>query len=126
VVSELGQLAEQRNDDTSASARFAEAYRLREQAAAAAPSSAAGEALQADAQQLVRALDRSGRSREACERLRQAQETHDVAAPDQELLERCQRVLRAPLRQRVELAPQLRRAPEEPAPVQQQQQQPTP
>ncbi len=120
VVSELGQLAEQRNDDTSASARFAEAYRLREQAAAAAPDSAAGEALEADAQQLVRALDRSGRSREACERLRQAQETHDVAAPDQELLDRCQRVLRAPLRSRVELAPQLRRAPEEPAPVQQQ------
>lgn len=118
VVSELGQLAEQRNDDTSASARFAEAYRLREQAAAATPNSAAGEALEADAQQLVRALDRSGRTREACERLRQAQESHDVAAPDQETLDRCQRVLRTPLRSRVELAPQLR-APEEPAPVQQ-------
>jgi hypothetical protein len=108
VVSELGQLAERRNDDTSASARFAEAYRLREQAAAAAPQSPAAEALQADAQQLVRALDRSGRTREACERLRQAQETHDVAAPDQATLDRCQATLRTPLRPRVELAPQLR------------------
>jgi hypothetical protein len=63
--------------------------------------------LEADAQQLVRALDRSGRTQEACEQLRQAQEAHDVAAPDQELLERCRR-LRVPLRQRVELAPQLR------------------
>lgn len=108
VVSSLGQIAEARDDDTSASARFAEAYRLREQAVAAAPQSPAAEALQADAQQLVRALDRSGRTREACERLRQAQETHDVAAPDQATLDRCQVLLRAQLRPRVELAPQLR------------------
>jgi tetratricopeptide (TPR) repeat protein len=116
VVSELGQIAEQRDDATSASARFAEAYRLREEAAAAAPNSTASEALEADAQQLVRALDRSGRTREACEHLRQAQESHDVAAPDQDLLDRCQRLLRAPLRSRVELAPRLR----QPAPAAQQ------
>lgn len=116
VVSQLGEIAEQRNDDTSASARFAEAYRLREQAVAAAPQSSAVEALQADAQQLVRALERSGRTREACERLRQAQETHDVAAPDQATLDRCQTLLRTQLRPRVELAPQLRvqRTPEAP------------
>jgi tetratricopeptide (TPR) repeat protein len=116
VVSELGQIAEQRNDNTSASARFAEAYRLREQAVAAAPQSPAAEALQADAQQLVRALDRSGRTREACERLRQAQETHDVAAPDQQTLDRCQATLSTPLRSRVELAPQLRTQRIAPAP----------
>jgi tetratricopeptide (TPR) repeat protein len=116
VVSELGQIAEQRNDNTSASARFAEAYRLREQAVAAAPQSPAADALQADAQQLVRALDRSGRTREACERLRQAQETHDIAAPDQATLDRCQVTLRTPLRSRVELAPQLRVQRTAPAP----------
>ncbi len=108
VASELGEIAQARGDWTSASARFAQAYDLREQSVAQAPNAAPSEMLQADAQQLVIALDRSGRTREACERLRQAQEAHDVAAPDQELLDRCQRVLRAPLRTRVELAPQLR------------------
>lgn len=126
VASELGQIAEARGDWTSASARFAQAYSLREQTVAQAPTSAAAEVLEADAQQLVIALDRSGRTQEACERLRQAQEAHDVAAPDQDLLDRCQRVSRTPLRTRVELAPQLRQrriAPEqqqapEQAPVQ--------
>lgn len=108
VVSNLGQISEQRNDWTSASARYAEAYRLREQSARQRSSSAASTELQADAQQLVIALDRSGRSREACERLRQAQQAHDVAAPDQELLDRCQRMLNTELRPEVELAPQLR------------------
>jgi hypothetical protein len=117
VVSELGQIAESRNDWTSASARFAEAYRLREQTAEAAPNSAAAEVLQADAQQLVRALDRSGRTREACERLRQAQEEHDVAAPDQELLERCRRLYRVQLRPDVQLAPTLRQRTITPAPT---------
>jgi tetratricopeptide (TPR) repeat protein len=108
VVSELGQIAERRGDWTSASARFAQAYTLREQVAAQTPDSPAAQAIEGDAQLLVRALDRSGRTREACERLRQAQEAHDVAAPDQDLLDRCQRLLRVPLRTRVELAPQLR------------------
>jgi tetratricopeptide (TPR) repeat protein len=107
VASQLGQIAEQRGDFTAASARFSQAYASREQLARQAPDSAAAHVLEADAQQLVRALDRSGRTQEACERLRQAQEAHDVAAPDQDLLERCRR-LRVPLRQRVELAPQLR------------------
>jgi hypothetical protein len=123
VVSQLGQIAESRNDYTSASARYAEAYRLREQSAGAQPAAGAQLALEADAQQLVRALDRSGRTREACERLRQAQEAHDVAAPDQELLNRCQTQFRVELRDRVELAPALRQrviAPEQrlaPAPA---------
>jgi|CXWL01.1.fsa_nt_gi tetratricopeptide (TPR) repeat protein len=121
VVGELGQIAERRNDWTSASARFAESYRLREQAAAAAPNSPTADAgLEANAQQLVIALDRSGRTREACERLRQAQEAHDVAAPDQELLNRCQTQFRTQLRPRVELAPQLQRqriAPQRTAPA---------
>jgi tetratricopeptide (TPR) repeat protein len=121
VVSQLGTIAETRGDFTSASARFAQAYQLREQTAQAAPNSVAAQAIDADAQQLVRALDRSGRPREACERLRQAQEAHDVAAPDQQTLDRCQRVLATPLRNRVELAPSLRVRPDvqrvQPAPA---------
>ncbi len=117
VVSQLGTIAETRGDFTSASARFAQAYQLREQTAQAAPNSVAAQAIDADAQQLVRALDRSGRTREACERLRQAQEAHDVAAPDQQTLDRCQRVLTAPLRNRVELAPSLRVQRVQPAPA---------
>lgn len=108
VISSLGQIAETRNDWSSASARYAEAYRLREQSARQTPGAGAATELQADAQQLVIALDRSGRTREACERLRQAQEAHDVAAPDQEMLDRCERELSTQLRPRVELAPQLR------------------
>lgn len=108
VATELGQIAEQRGDFTAASARFSQAYTAREQVAEAAPDSAAAESIGADAQQLVRALDRSGRTREACDRLRQAQEEHDVAAPDQELLQRCQRQFRTELRNDVQLAPQLR------------------
>lgn len=108
VASELGQIAEARGDFAAASARYSEAYTTRERLAAAAPESAAATQIDADAQQLVRALDRSGRTREACERLRQAQEAHDVAAPDQELLDRCQTQFRTPLRERVELAPRLR------------------
>lgn len=107
VASQLGSIAERRGDYSAASARFSQAYASREQLARQAPESAAAEVLAADAQQLVRALDRSGRTREACERLRQAQEAHDVAAPDQDLLDRCQR-LRVPLRERVQLAPELR------------------
>lgn len=109
VAAELGAIAESRNDWGGASARFAEAYRLREQSVARQPNAAASQAIQADAQQLVRALDRSGRTREACERLRQAQEAHDVAAPDQDLLDRCQREFRTQLAPRVEVAPQLQR-----------------
>jgi hypothetical protein len=41
--------------------------------------------------------------------LRQAQEQHDVAAPDEELLQRCQREFRTRLRSDVQLAPQLQR-----------------
>jgi tetratricopeptide (TPR) repeat protein len=107
VTSELGRIAEARGDFASASARFAQAYSLRERSLRDGDGVVA-EAVQADAQMLVRSLDRAGRTREACERLRQAQEAHDVAAPDQDLLDRCQRQYRVPLRARVELAPRLR------------------
>lgn len=110
VASQLGQIAEQRGDFSAASARFSQAYTAREQLAEQAPTSAAANVIQADAQQLVRALDRSGRTREACERLRQAQQEHDVAAPDQELLERCRTLFRTQLRNDVRLAPQLRQS----------------
>jgi tetratricopeptide (TPR) repeat protein len=115
VASQLGNIAEGRGDFTSASARYAQAYSLREQSAPQAADPAATQAIQADAQRLVIALNRSGRSQEACERLREAQERHDVAAPDEQTLEQCRRILRAPLRSRVELAPQLRRVPAAPA-----------
>jgi hypothetical protein len=107
VESGLGQIAEQRGDFAGASARFANAYRLREQTVAEQPASASAQVIEADAQQLVRSLDRGGRTQEACDQLRQAQEAHDVAAPDQALLERC-RNLRVRLNSDVQLAPQLR------------------
>lgn len=112
VASELGTIALERNDFTDASARFERAYRLRESTVESAPNSAAASVIDADAQQLVRSLDRSGRTREACERLRQAQTEHDVAAPDQDLLDRCQRLYRTQLLPRVELAPSLRVRPD--------------
>jgi len=108
VASELGNIADTRGDADAASARFAQAYSLREQVVQSAPNSAAAQAIDADAQQLVRSLNRSGRTQEACQTLQQAQQQHDVAAPDQATLDRCQRVLRAPLRNRVELAPAIR------------------
>jgi tetratricopeptide (TPR) repeat protein len=111
VASELGDIAVAREDWSGASARYERAYRLREQSVEAAPDSAAATVIDADAQQLVIALDRSGRTREACERLQQAQTEHDVAVPDEALLERCQR-MRVELRPRVEVAPQLRHNPQ--------------
>jgi hypothetical protein len=108
VATELGEIALMRGDFNAASARFSEAYLSRERLARTQPNAVPAQVIDADAQRLVRALDRSGRTREACEQLRQAQEAHDVAAPDQEILDRCQRILAVPLRTRVELAPQLR------------------
>lgn len=110
VASELGDIAVQRSDWSGASARYERAYRLREQSVEAAPNSAAAGVIDADAQQLVIALDRSGRTREACERLRQAQDEHDVSSPNQDLLDRCER-MRVQLRPGVEVAPQLRTNP---------------
>ncbi len=117
VASELGDIAVQRNDWSGASARFERAYRLRAESVQRAPSSAAAAVIDADAQRLVIALERSGRTREACETLREAQQEHDVAAPDQATLDRCQRILRAPLQQRIEIAPQLRTRAIQPAPA---------
>ncbi|MEJ0059945.1 MAG: TIR domain-containing protein [Terricaulis sp.] len=100
VASELGAIAESRQDWSAASARYAEAYRAREQAPTdgVAPTEAN---IEVDAQRLVRALDRSGRTREACDQLREAQVEHDVNAPEGELVERCQTQFRVPLRARV-------------------------
>jgi tetratricopeptide (TPR) repeat protein len=116
VASELGRIAERRGDFSAASARFAQAYSLREQTAAQAPNAGATQAIQADAQRLVIALNRSGRGEEACQRLQQAQEQHDVAAPDQQTLDQCQR-MRVRLRPQVQLSPQIRRATIQPAPT---------
>jgi tetratricopeptide (TPR) repeat protein len=107
VESRLGEIAEQRGEWDVASTRFAQAFELREQTAAQQPAIASEAVIQADAQQLVRALDRAGRTQEACNTLREAQAEHDVATPDQALLERC-RQLRVQVQPRVELAPRLR------------------
>ncbi len=116
VVSQLGRIAEHRGDFNAASARFAQAYSLREQTAGQAPNSASAQAIQADAQSLVIALNRSGRTQEACQRLQEAQQQHNVAAPDQATLDQCQR-MRVQLRPRIELAPQLRRGALQPSPT---------
>ena len=117
VASELGAIAERRQDWNAASARLSEAYRLREQVAAQAPEGApVQESLQRDAQRLVVALDRSGRTRQACERLQSAQEEHAVESPDASLEQRCQTQFR------VRLRPELMRqngAVVQPAPAQQ-------
>jgi tetratricopeptide (TPR) repeat protein len=109
IASQLGHIAERRGDFSSASARYAQAYSLREQMVRDKPSAAANQNVQADAQSLIIALNRSGRTQEACQQLKQAQEAHDVAAPDQATLDQCQHLLRAPLRARVGLSPALRR-----------------
>ncbi|MBI3439787.1 MAG: toll/interleukin-1 receptor domain-containing protein [Proteobacteria bacterium] len=116
VASELGRIAERRGDFSSASARFAQAYSLREQTATPTSNAVAAQAIQADAQRLVIALNRSGRSEEACQRLQQAQEQHDVAAPDQQTLDQCQR-MRVRLRPQVQLSPAIRRATIQPGPA---------
>lgn len=108
VASELGEIAIQRNDWTGASARFERALSLREQSAGQNEDAPAAAVIEADAQQLVRSLDRSGRTREACQRLEQVQAEHDVAAPDEDLLNRCRTEFRARLNTDVQLAPQLR------------------
>ena len=110
TASSLGQIAERRQDWSAASSRYEEAYRAREQAATQNPNGAAAAGLQADAQHLVVALDRSGRTQEACQRLEQAQQAHDVNAPDEQLVNRCQVQFRSRLRpgliQRVSPSPQ--------------------
>jgi tetratricopeptide (TPR) repeat protein len=108
VASQLGHIAERRGDFSAASARFAQAYSLREQTVQAAPNAAATQGVQADAQSLVLALNRSGRTQEACQRLQEAQTDHDVAAPDQATLDQCQR-MRVQLRPQVQLSPAIRR-----------------
>ncbi|HVY85557.1 MAG TPA: toll/interleukin-1 receptor domain-containing protein [Caulobacterales bacterium] len=87
VAGQLGAIAEARQDFTSASARYAEAYRASEQAVADDPG--ATQVLQTNAQRLVQALDRSGRTRDACAQLQRAQVDHDVEAPDADLVGRC-------------------------------------
>ncbi|MES1200637.1 MAG: toll/interleukin-1 receptor domain-containing protein [Pseudomonadota bacterium] len=90
VAAQLGQFAEARQDFTSASARYAMAYRASEQAAGAYSDDATNQALEANAHRLVSALDKSGRTRDACELLQRAQVDHDVSAPQGDLAARCQ------------------------------------
>lgn len=90
VQSTLGDAAARRNDWSVATQRYGAALELREQAPAqGATQEPAALALQVDASKLVRALDRSGRTQEACEQAQQVQREHDVAPADQELAQRC-------------------------------------
>lgn len=104
AASSLGQIAEHRQDWSSASARYAQAYSLREQAASQSPNAPAAQSAQisADAQRLVVALDRSGRTQEACQQAQQAQQAHNVDTPDDpNLTQTCQMQYRIPLRARI-------------------------
>jgi len=98
VATQLGAIAASRQDFTSASARYAEAYRATEDIAQTAPDSPASQNLQSTAQNLVTALDRSGRTREACQQLQQAQVDHDVNATDAGFVDRCRTQFRVQLR----------------------------
>ncbi len=88
VQGALGDAAARRNDWNLAARRFGEAVRLREQAAPA--DGAAAPTIQIDAQKLVRALDRDGRTNEACQQAQQLEQQHDVATADPDLAQRCQ------------------------------------
>lgn len=105
VEGTLGDVAAQRNDWAGASLRYRQALQLREQAA---PRTPAAQGIQVDAQKLVRALDRDGRTEEACREAEQVQTEHDVAPVDQELAQRCQRLrimVRPQILQQQQVAP---------------------
>ncbi|MES1156844.1 MAG: toll/interleukin-1 receptor domain-containing protein [Alphaproteobacteria bacterium] len=98
VAAQLGALAAARNDFTSASARYAAAYRAAEQVAQGAPDSPTAQRLQDVTQSLVDALDRSGRSREACQQMQQAEIDHDVGASNAAFIDRCAKRFHVQLR----------------------------
>jgi len=88
VEGALGDAAAQRSDWSAASRRYNEALNLRRRAPENAPAAAQ---IQVDAQKLVRALDRDGRTNEACRTAQEVQTQDNVAAGDAELAQRCQR-----------------------------------
>lgn len=90
VESSLGDAAARRNDWSTATQRYGAALELRERTTTTdATTAPAAQALQVDASKLVRALDRSGRTEEACQQAQEVQQQHDVAPADQELAQRC-------------------------------------
>lgn len=89
VEGALGDAAAQRNDWSAATRRYSEALNLRRRAPENAPAAAE---IQVDAQKLVRALDRDGRTSEACRTAQEVQTQENVAAGDAELAQRCQRL----------------------------------
>ncbi len=113
VEGALGDAAAARNDWAAASQRYEAALDLR---ARAAPDAPVAQALQVDAQKLVRALDRDGRTAEACRQARAVQAEHEEVAVDPELARRCEQ-LRIQVRpalqpaQRALTEPQVQRAP---------------
>ncbi|MET0183756.1 MAG: TIR domain-containing protein [Caulobacterales bacterium] len=116
VEGQLGDVAARRNDWAAATSRYRSAFELRERAA---PNTSAAQGLQVDAQKLVRALDRDGRTEEACRQAQDVQQDHEVAPADQELAQRCQRyritvrpqVLQPQQQQRLQTAPAQRITP---------------
>ncbi len=105
VASQLGELAEQRQDYSAAAARFDQAVQARTEAVESAPAAAPAiqAELQADATGLVRNLQRSGRLQEACRRAREVQEETHVDAADAQLSERCATLFRMQVRPGVQL-----------------------
>jgi tetratricopeptide (TPR) repeat protein len=95
VEGRLGDVAAKRQDWDTAARRYESAFRVREQqqarasGASGAPPRAA--TINVDAQKLVRALDRSGRTNEACEAVERAQNA-GVDDPDAEVAQRCVRL----------------------------------
>jgi tetratricopeptide (TPR) repeat protein len=95
VEGRLGDVAAKRQDWDTAARRYESAFRVREQqqarasGASGAPPRAA--TINVDAQKLVRALDRSGRTNEACEAVERAQKA-GVDDPDVEVSQRCVRL----------------------------------
>ncbi len=88
VEGALGDAAAQRNDWSAATRRYSQALNLRRRAPDNAPAAAE---IQVDAQKLVRALDRDGRTNEACRTAQEVQTQENVAAGDAELAQRCER-----------------------------------
>ncbi len=114
VEGALGDAAARRNDWSAATRRYGSALELREQAPANTP---AAQSLQVDAQKLVRALDRSGRTADACRQAQEVQAEHDVAPADQELAQRCSE-LRIQVRpSTIQRSPTIQRAPVQRAPA---------
>jgi tetratricopeptide (TPR) repeat protein len=91
VEGQLGDAAAKRGDWDRAVVRYESAFSLRERRRGRAAAAAPPATLNVDAQKLVRAYDRSGRTQEACRAVARAQDA-GVDNPDAEVAQRCVRL----------------------------------